>query len=427
MLDTLTLALRASRLRGTIACPPSKSYTHRALFAASLAGGESEVRGALDSLDTRSTAAACAAFGASVSGMGGPVAVVGGRPPPRPAEIDAGNSGTTIRMAAAIAATAGGTSRLTGDSSLRSRPMTPLLDALESLGAECESAGGTPPMSVRGPVTGGRASVSGGQSSQFTSALLLAAPLMRGGLDLTIEGRAVSLPYVDATVSVMRRFGARVDERVPHASYSVAQRAYSPASMAIPSDYSSAALLLAASVLTGGSLSVAVDGAGLPQGDAAFAGMLRSMGVGVSDSRGTVSVEPPAELRGGSFCLSDAPDLLPPLAILSLRCRERIEITGVAHARAKETDRVAVMAEQLGRLGVRASQGDGSLLLWQEAGSEPRGAALDPHGDHRVFMALCAAGLAVGRTTVAGEASASVSYPRFVGDLRACGALIGEA
>jgi len=423
----LTCAVRVSRLEGTIACPASKSYTHRALFAASLADGESAVRGALDSLDTRATAAACGAFGAAVSGMGEGEVVVRGRPLPEAAEIDAANSGTTIRMAAAIASLSAGTSRLTGDSSLRARPMTPLLDALESLGAACESAGGTPPMSVRGPVGGGRASVEGRQSSQFTSALLVAAPRMPDGLALSIEGPAVSLPYVDATVAVMRRFGARVEERAPHASYFVAPRGYMPTRMDVPSDHSSAALLLAASVLTGGSLSVAVDGAGMPQGDAAFAGMLRSMGVGVSDSRGTLSVSPPARLRGGSFCLSDTPDLLPPLAILSLRCRERLEITGIAHARAKETDRVAVMAEQLGRLGIRSSQGDGSLLLWQDAGSEPRGAALDSHGDHRVFMALCIAGLCLGGTTVSGAASASVSYPRFVEDMRACGALIEGA
>jgi len=427
VLHTLTCSLRASRLDGTIACPASKSYTHRAIFAASLADGQSSIRGALDSLDTRATAAACGAFGARVEGMGGGELTVDGCAAPHAAEIDAGNSGTTIRMAAAVAALLPGTTRLTGDSSLRTRPMTPLLDTLESLGAECESAGGTPPLSVRGPVRGGRASVAGGQSSQFTSALLAAAPRMPDGLDLSIEGQAVSLPYVDATVAVMRRFGARVEERVPHESYSVAPRAYAPARMDIPSDYSSAALLLSASVLTGGSLAVSVDGAGLPQGDAAFAEMLRSMGVGVSDSRGTVTVSPPARLRGGSFCLSDTPDLLPPLAILSLRCRERLEITGIAHARAKETDRVAVMAEQLGRLGVRASQGDGSLLLWQDAAAPPRGADLDSHGDHRIFMALCIAGLCLGGTTVSGEASATVSYPRFAADLRACGAAIGAA
>ena len=415
---------RRSALRGTIACPASKSYTHRALFVASLADGSSAVRGALDSLDTRATARACAAFGATVDGLGTREVCIVGRPHPRAASINAENSGTTLRIAAAVAALSPETTELTGDASLCRRPVMHLVDALESMGAACESAGGTPPLSVRGPVGGGRVSVQGNVSSQFVSALLIMAPCTPDGMAISVEGTVVSQPYIDATISVMRRFGAHVEERSAHRSYFVAPRRYSPATIDVPSDYSSAALLLAASVLTGDSLCVSAGDAGMPQGDTAFLGMLDSMGVRVSDADGALRTASPDVLRGGSFDLSDTPDLLPPLAILSLRCPERMEITGIAHARTKETDRIAVLAEQLARLGVRTSQRDDALLLWHDVGSEPHGASLDSCGDHRIFMALCIAGLALGETTVDGAESASVSYPGFVDDMRRVGAQI---
>ncbi|TLY05438.1 MAG: 3-phosphoshikimate 1-carboxyvinyltransferase, partial [Thaumarchaeota archaeon] len=196
-----------AKLTGIIACPPNKSYTHRAIFLASLAKGKSVIRNVLLSRDTIATINACKAFGAEISIDGSTVTVESkGKVIPQKSEIDAANSGTTIRISAAIAALSDTKIILTGDSSLKKRPMQPLLDALGKLGAACTSTDGKPPITVKGKILGGNTNISGSVSSQFISALLMAAPKTEKGITLEIEGDLVSKPYLDATVATMKKF-----------------------------------------------------------------------------------------------------------------------------------------------------------------------------------------------------------------------------
>lgn len=423
MLHTMKSAIKSSALRGRIVCPPSKTYTHRAIFAASLADGTSTIHGALYSRDTQATMDACKQFGAHLdSNVKGVLRIVG-RPHPKlePISIDAQNSGTTIRIASAIASLTSSTTRLTGDASLRTRPVGPLLDALESMGAHCESDNGTPPLSVRGPLVGGRVKIDGQISSQFVTALLMAGPCTPGGIMLSIDGNPVSRPYIDATVSVMQRFGARVTARTLYKEYTVEPHRYTPTSFHVPSDYSILSLLLAASALTGDGLEIVASDGRLPQGDAAFLEILESMGVKVSLTDGIMRTVSSKTLHGGSFELTDAPDLLPPLAIMSLKCNEPINITGIAHARTKESDRIDILAKQLGLLGIHTEQKDDSLLVERVSEAKLHSATLDASGDHRIFMALCIACMCTGGA-VDGAESVSVSYPEFIDDMRAVGA-----
>ena len=387
-----------------------------------MADGTSTIRGALDSQDTRATLDACRGFGARIDVINDALQIVG-HPHPSPASIDAQNSGTTARIATAVASLASGQTAITGDASLRTRPLGPLLDALASIGAHYEPNTRTLPLLIRGPVTGGRATVSGDVSSQFVTALLMAAPCMPEGLGLTIEGRAVSRPYIDATVSVMERFGASITTRALYSEYFVAPQRYTASSFTVPSDYSALALLLAASVMTGNALEISADDGGLPQGDLVFCEILESMGVKTSIQDGIWRTTSPAVLRGGSFELTNTPDLLPPLAVLALRCDEPVEITGIAHARVKETDRIALLAAQLGRLGLHVDEGDDSLLLHCRDAADLHAAELDASGDHRIFMALCIACMYTGGS-VNGAESVSVSYPGFIDDMRGLGAQI---
>lgn len=407
--------IERSDISGTTSCPPSKSYTHRAIFAAALAGG-GRVRNALDSADTRASIDACRAMGASVESdrdvrVRSPVDQSRG-----PTRIDARNSGTTVRIAAGVAALSGSATTLTGDSSLRSRPVGPLLEALGSLGASCESDSGRPPFSVRGPLRPGTVDMPGHISSQFVTSMLMCAPPAGG---ITVRAPAlVSRPYVEATVAVMRRFGAEAsaDGDVYRASGE-----YRPAEFEVPSDYSAMALALSAAALAGRA-TVEARGGGLPQGDSAFLGILESMGASVRAGASSVTVESPGELSGGEFDLSGSPDLLPPLAALSVGCSGPLKITGVAHARHKETDRVSLICSELAKAGVRIQElPDGAVL---DGSGELHGADLDPRGDHRLFMAFCAAGMRVGGFRVADPESAAVSWPGFVGQMRALGARI---
>src|SRR5215467_2751633 len=174
--------IEKSRLSGNIVCPPNKSYSHRALFLATLAKGKSTLRNVLLSRDTIATLDACKSFGAKIDTTGDKISVEGnGEIIPQTNKIDASNSGTTIRIAAAISSLSNSTITLVGDSSLQKRPMQPLLDALKQLGAHCDSTNGRAPISIKGKAVGGTATISGSVSSQFISALLIAGPLMKNG------------------------------------------------------------------------------------------------------------------------------------------------------------------------------------------------------------------------------------------------------
>ena len=409
-----------SRLTGTISCPPNKSYTHRAIFLASLAGGRSTLRNVLLSRDTLATINACRILGAKITADGATLTVEGtGNVVPVSQEIDASNSGTTIRIAAAISSLSDSTITLTGDASLKKRPMMPLLDALTRLGARCTSTNGNPPITITGIIPGGTTTISGSVSSQFISALLIAGPRTENGITLEIEGEMVSKPYLDATIATMKKFGASVTMIEPYKKYTIPRQEYRPADFTVPADFSRMALLLSAAVLVGERMEILAPTGDLPQGDREMISHLEKMGVKVSTGE-TVRVEAPQRLEGGKFDLSNTPDLLPPVAILALKSAGPIEICNVKHARFKETDRIAVLARELAKIGVRVTEREDGLILWPPESTT--GADLDSADDHRLFMALCIAGMFVGECTVTDPESVDVSYPAFISDMRKIGA-----
>ncbi|MDE1828759.1 MAG: 3-phosphoshikimate 1-carboxyvinyltransferase [Thaumarchaeota archaeon] len=411
-----------SRLSGKISCPPNKSYTHRAVFLASLAGGKSTVRNALLSRDTLATINACRIFGSKITADGSTLTIEGtGSVNPTSPEIDASNSGTTIRIASAIASLADSKITLTGDASLKKRPMQPLLDALSKMGARCTSNGGTPPLTVTGRIPGGTTSIPGSVSSQFISALFIAAPMTEKGITLEIEGVMVSKPYLDATVATMKKFGVSVDAVIPYKKYIIPRQDYIPTDFTVPADFSSMALLLSAAVLVGDNMEIAAPIGDLPQGDREMITHLERMGVKVSIGD-TVKVTVPQKLAGGRFDLANTPDLLPPLAILTLKSSSPIEIYNVKHARFKETDRIAILARELAKIGVDVKEKEDGLVLGPPVSTT--GAELDSADDHRLFMAFCIAGMFVGDCTVTDSESVDVSYPEFISEMKRTGAKI---
>ena len=411
-----------SRLSGTISCPPNKSYSHRAIFLASLANGKSTLRNVLLSRDTLATVSACKVFGAKIETSGSAVTVQSeGKIIPQNNEIDASNSGTTIRISAALSSLSENTITLTGDSSLQKRPMQPLLDALEQLGANCTSKDGKPPVTVKGKAVGGTTHISGSISSQFISALLIAGPKMKNGLTLEIDGELVSKPYLDATIATMKKFGVTVDVISPYKKYRVPNQEYKPNDFVVPSDFSSMALLLSAAVLLGQDMSIQASIGDLPQGDREILTYLEKLGVKINIGD-KINISSPNLLNGGRFDLSNNPDLLPPMAILALKTSKPIEIYNVKHARFKETDRIAILAKELAKIGVGVTEKEDGLIL--EAPKVLKSAELESSEDHRLFMALSIAGMFVGNCTVTDPDSVDVSYPTFVEDMRRIGAKI---
>ena len=412
-----------SEIDGSIECPANKSYTHRAIFLASLAIDKSIIKNILRSGDTNATINACKNFGVEIKDVGDDITVTSASVLKLQSNtIDAANSGTTIRIATAISALANDKIVLTGDSSLKKRPMQPLLDALESLGAKCSSSNGNPPISVSGEIKGGEIKIPGNISSQFISALMITAPKLENGLILNIQGKLVSKPYIDATITMMKKFGVEVETKTPYKKYIIPEQNYKAATVTIPSDFSSLALLLSAAVLLGENLTIQVSTGSMPQADEAIIDILEIMGVVITLDKNTIKIKSPEKLDGGKFDLSDSPDLIPVIAILALKTSKPIEIFNVEHARYKETDRIAILARELTKLGIKVVEKKDGLIL--NNSDNLTGADLNPENDHRLFMAFCIAGMYVGNCTISDPESVEISYPNFISEMKRIGCKI---
>jgi 3-phosphoshikimate 1-carboxyvinyltransferase len=412
-----------SKISGEVNCPSNKSYTHRGIFLASLAGNNSKVENILLSADTKATIEACRKFGAIIEVDNSTLVVkesikIGTKVP----EINTENSGTTIRIAIGIASLFSEKITLTGDSSIQKRPMQPLLDALSSIGAKCNSKDGNPPVTIEGSVSGGEIKIPGNLSSQFISSLLISAPLTQKGINLSIEGDLVSKPYLDATIATMRKFGVTVQTLIPYKKYNISPQIYKNTTFTVPIDFSSLALLLSFTVLNGNNVIIKGSIGNLPQGDEAFIDFLEQLGVSVIISNDEIKVKSPDKLKGGVFDLRNSPDLLPPLAILSLISSEPIEIVNVKHARLKETDRIAILSRELPKIGINVEEKEDGLIL--ESSGNLRSAELNSENDHRLFMAFCIAGTYIGDCVVTDSKSVEVSYPSFIQEMNRLGAKI---
>ena len=413
--------IQKSKLNGRIICPSNKSYTHRAIFLAALSDGKSIVKKILRSNDTLATISACRGFGVEVEEMEDKVTINNTIDSTvTNSMINAENSGTTIRIAIAVAALSGGNTTLTGDESLRKRPMQPILDSLETMGVKTESNNGKPPIHINGKIEGKEISIKGMISSQFISALMIIAPRLPEGLTINVEGELVSKPYVDLTIAIMKKFGVEVKTDEKYKKYHIVHQIYKPTTFSIPSDFSNLALLLAANVLLGDGLTIEINLGDMPQGDEAIVDILEKLGVNVTLEEDIITTKSPILLKGGKFDLSNTPDLLPAIAILALKSEKPIELFNVKHARYKETDRIAVITRELKKIGLDVEEKEDGMILKKT--EEIHSAELNSENDHRLFMAFSIVGMFVGECTVSDPDAVKVSYPEFISDMKNVGA-----
>ncbi|SEH12143.1 3-phosphoshikimate 1-carboxyvinyltransferase [Natronorubrum sediminis] len=417
----MNVTITPSTLEGEARAPPSKSYTHRAILAAGYAS-ETTVHDALWSADTQATARAVELFGGAVERRADAnleVEGFDGRPSVPADVIDCDNSGTTMRLVTAAAALAEGTSVLTGDESLRSRPQGPLLEAVADLDGEAYSTrdNGQAPLVVTGPISGGEVAIPGDVSSQYITALLMAGAVTEEGIDVVLETELKSAPYVDITLEVLADFG--VEARKTTDGFTVeGSQSYAATSgeYAVPGDFSSISYPLAAGAIAAADgSSVQITGANpSAQGDTAIVDIVDRMGADVTWDRdaGTIEVSS-APLSGIEVSVEDTPDLLPTIATLGAVADGDTRITNAEHVRYKETDRVSAMAEELGKMGVETTEERDSLTV-HGSDSTLSGATVRGRHDHRIIMSLALAGLvAEGETTVEGGDHVDVSFPGF--------------
>ena len=427
-----SIVVRRSRLNGSIRCPSSKSYSHRAIAIASLADQASTIMHALMSRDTLATLSGCSALGVDIKYSATKMRIKGSHSFNAPENvINAENSGTTIRILTAMSGLVrSGYTVLTGDQSLRSRPMQPLLDALRQLGVEAYSTkeNGMPPIIVKGGgIKGGTTAVDGSISSQFISGLLIAGIYADSEIVIKVRGRLVSKPYILATLATMKYFGVSIDHSPDMLEYHIKNTRYHGTRFEVPSDFSTAALVLAAGALAGEKIKINGLNFEMPQGDSRIIEILKKMGckIIVEEENGEVIINSADRLEGGDFDLEDTPDLLPVVSILALKATSPVTITGVAHARAKETDRVSNIAAELRKFGADINEFHDGLKI--TAPMIIKNATLEAHNDHRLFMAFTIASMLTEKSTVAGAQSIDVSYPNFISDMKNIGARISPA
>ncbi len=421
-----------SVLNGEVLAPPSKSYTHRAVVMASLAE-QTIVKRPLLSADTTATIRACRALGAVIREEGDSLIVDGvkGKPSVPDSIIDVANSGTTLRLLMAVSALCDGTTVLTGDDSIRTRPNTPLIDVLNQLGASVISTrdNGMAPIEVKGPMTGGEAVMDGSISSQFFSALLMACPLCRTRTVVKVDGELKSRPYVEITIEMLESAGIEielVEDDKGHLSFIIPpKQSYELTEYTVytvPGDFSSASYLLAAGALAGGGAGGGITVGGLypnKQGDAAIIPILQDMGANLEwdRERGEVRVNK-SRLTGVTVDVGMTPDLVPTLAVLGALSGGEMVIENAGHVRYKETDRLHAMTVELTRMGVDITEEPDRLVI---RGGGLHGARVSGWHDHRIVMALSVAGMVAGDTVIDTAESVDISYPGFFEAMKSLG------
>jgi len=375
--------------------PGSKSLTQRALVAAALAEGESFIRGALIAEDTRHLMAGLQQLGAhiepvasgiKVTGTGGVIAGQG-------REIFLGNNGTALRFLTALVCLGRGSYILTGEPRLRERPVGPLVEALQEMGVEITCRNNCPPVTVlANGLKGGRISLSNIESSQYVSALLLCGPYTAKGIELSLTGNIVSAPYIDLTVGVMKDFGAKIMQTGRHFYGVGTQSIYTGHNYDVEGDASSASYFFLAAALL--KRPVRVYGIKLDsvQGDIGLLAILEKLGCRIAGGKTWVEVSATDDLVSGdmTFDMGNMPDMVPTVGVLAAYRAGRTTITNVAHLRIKESNRLAAMAAELGRIGIAASESPDGLII---DGGTPRAADIETYNDHRIAMSFAVAGL----------------------------------
>ncbi len=401
-----------------VGLPPSKSLTHRALVAAALARGTSRIRRPLLCEDTLYTVEGLRRLGVPVEIKEGEMAVHGTdghfpevSPPPT---LFLGNSGTSFRFLLALAALGPGERLLTGSPRMGQRPIGDLCRALETLGTRVTflKREGFPPVRIHGRgLSGGRIRLPGDKSSQFVSALLLAAPCALTNVEITVPDGLVSKPYVDLTTAVMARFGVEVN-RHGYARFRVpAPQHFRAADFTVEGDVSSASYFWAAAAVTGNAVTTApVDPRHTLQGDIRFLDTLEAMGCAVERGTERITVRG-GPLRAVHVDMAAMPDLVPTLAAVALFARGRTRIRNVAHLRLKESDRLKAVAGEWRRLGAGVEEFPDGLAI---DGNRPLRPALTlAHDDHRIAMSLAVIALRIPGLRIEGTGCVAKSFPGF--------------
>lgn len=416
----MLLKVRKSQTGGCVSIPGSKSHTIRAVFIASLADGKSIVNNPLISDDTMSAAEVCRAFGAKIDNYGDRFVIEGvkGAPVLPEKAIDVGNSGTALSFGLMTAGLIEGTTEITGDYQIQKRPLGPLIDAMNALGAKVHSVNGnnSAPVVVKGRLAGGSAELDS-VTSQYLSAILINAPLIENDTEVTLT-RLYEIPYVEMTMWWLDRQNIKYSNDGFKKFHISGGQSYKAFNMTIPGDFSSATFFLVLAAISGGEFVLKNLDMADPQGDKKVLDYLTRMGADVKVTEEGIRIKG-GELTGCEIDMNDTPDALPAMAVAGCFANGETRLVNVSQARLKETDRINVMCTELKKMGADIEEMPDGLIIRK---SSLKGARVYGHGDHRIVMALAVAGLCSEGETVIDTAEAmSVTFPEFPQFIRDCG------
>ncbi len=416
----MILEVRKSKVSGKIKIPGSKSHTIRALFISSLACGKSEIINPLVSDDAASAVVVCRALGACIEPSENKYIVQGfnGIPGVPDDIVNVGNSGTTLRFGMASAALGEGCSIFTGDHQIRKRPLAPLIEALNNLGASVFSAkdNGMAPVVIKGKLRGGSTSLDS-VTSQYLSSLLINLPLCEKDTEIVVK-RLNEVPYVEMTMWWLNKQGIIYSHDDFKAFTIKGNQTYKPFCTTIPGDFSSATFFMALAAISGEEFILENLDISDPQGDKSVLSLLSYMGADVNTGKNSISIKG-NKLIGREIDMNSIPDALPAMAVIGCFAEGETRLVNVPQARLKETDRIHVMCCELSKMGASIYELPDGLVIKQ---SNLKGCHVEGHGDHRVVMALAVAGLNIdGETSIHGAEAINVTFPGFIKSIDSCG------
>ena len=421
----MKLTVAKSELRGRVPIPGSKSHTIRAVALASLAEGVSQIIAPLDSADTAAAVDCYRRLGARITtGPTWTIEGTAGRLRVPDNVIDVANSGATLRFALGSAALlAKGTAVFTGDEQVRERPLGPLITSLNELGANCRSTrgNGRAPVWIEGTLRGGRTNIEA-VTSQYLSSLLINCPLATDDTIINVIGLN-ERPYVEMTLRYLDEQGISYENDAMQCFTIKGGQGYRAFNKRIPADFSSATFFFCAGAILDGELILEGLDFTDAQGDKAVVDILRDMGADIH-LNGTEAVVHRGQLHGIDIDLNATPDALPALAVVACFAKGPTKLYNVAQARFKETDRIAVMAAELRKLGADVAELEDGLKITP---APLHGAELCGHHDHRVVMALSLAGMALDQDCSIDTAEAvDVTFPNYVKLMQTAGARLEQ-
>jgi len=424
----LLIVKKTERLEGTIKSPPSKSYTHRAVIGSSLAEGKSIIKNPLWGEDCLSSVNGCRMLGANIilDKKKDEWIVEGGKLKTPDNVIDVGNSGTTLRILTSISSQIPkGYAILTGDDSIRRRPMQPLLDALKQLNIEAFSSkmDGTAPVIVKSSkISGNVVKIRGDISSQFITSLMMLLPFNNEDTKIILTSPLKSKPYIDVTIDILNKFGIKID-KTENGFLVYGNQKYKPINYIVEGDYSSSSYLIAAGVLINSDLTIENLFSDSKQGDKAIINIVKEMGADIKVKKDKVIINGEYNLEGIDIDVKDIPDLVPTIAVLGCFAEGKTEIFNGEHVRLKECDRLRACAIELRKMGADIKEKPDGLII--RGVKKLKGAKLNTYNDHRLVMAFTVAGLkAEGETIIDNEESVKISFPNFVEVMKSIGANI---